>query len=155
MKKSLGVVFTFITGWIFVILLLVFFIQFRDSYGPNPILKRRVGIVEAFQAESRISETPDRTIKGVNPGDPGLGNPREPYSLLKGWLPLASEPTYMNAASCRAADFQTRLEPTGNFRQLTNNYKRGDPDSCSGPIQDLTFAIYKSDPIPDTGCIDK
>lgn len=153
MKKPVGRVFTLILGWLFVILLFVFFIQAREYYGSNPVLRKRLSTVEAFQSPPIVVDSPDVYLQNVSPGDATLNKPREPYSLLGNWLTLADAPTYRNAKECHEADFQGRLERTGNFRQLTNNYKRGDPDSCSGPIQDLTFAIYKTEPIPNTGCI--
>lgn len=152
MKNSLGKVWTFILGWIFVIILLVFFIQSRNYYGDNPIVRQRLEVVEAFSSPEKVSDNPSINLNGMIPGDPGLSKPRQPYSLLDDWLTLASEPIYKTAKGCHEVDFQVRLEKTGNFRQLTNNYKRGDPDSCSGPIQDLTFAVYKTEPIPNIGC---
>jgi len=152
MKKSLGRVWTFILAWVFVILLFVFFIQARDYYGANPILRKRLEVVEAFQAGKKVADVEDINMNGMSPANAALARPRDPYSLLGGWLPLTQEPLYKTAQGCHEVDFQTRLEKTGNFRQLTNNYKRGDPDSCSGPIQDLTFAIYKTEPIPNLGC---
>ena len=154
MKKSLSNSLIFILSWLFIVLLAVFFIQSREFYGANPIMRPRQGVVEAFQSAGAppIQNSEDINLNGMSPGDPDLMNLRQPYALLKGWLPLAAEPTYMTAKTCHESDFQGRLEKTGNFRQLTNNYKRGDPDSCSGPIQDLTLAFYKTDPIPNTGC---
>jgi hypothetical protein len=53
-----------------------------------------------------------------------------------------------NSQTCYETDFQVRLEKTGNYRQLTNNYKRGDPDSCSAPLQDTAMGFYKVDAVP-------
>lgn len=58
-----------------------------------------------------------------------------------------------NSQTCYESDFQIRLERTGNYRQLTNNYKRGDPDSCSAPLQDTAMGYYKEDGVPYTGCL--
>ena len=155
MKNSLGRVWSLILAWIFVILLFVFFIQARDYYGPNPIVRKRLNTVEAFQAQAqKMIDVESMNMNGMNPAtDTSVTKPRVPYSLLGEWLTLTKDPMYKTAQGCHAIDFQTRLEKTGNFRQLTNNYKRGDPDSCSGPIQDLTFAIYKTTPIPNVECI--
>lgn len=154
MNKSLGRVWTFILGWVFIVLLFVFFIQARDYYGANPIVRRRLNVIEAFQSEkAKVLDVEDINLRGMRPANASIAKGREPYSLLNGWLPLATETIYKTAQGCHEVDFQARLEKTGNFRQLTNNYKRGDPDSCSAPIQDLTFAIYKTEPIPNTGCI--
>jgi len=144
MKKPLGAVLGFIIVWVFLTLVLVVFIQSR---GENPVVRVRQEVVEAFQIKIQDSEGP------VMGGDPGLAKPREPYNLLNGWLTPADAPMYPTAKRCNEVDFQGRLERTGNFRQLTNNYKRGDPDSCSAPLHDLTLAFYKTDPIPQYGCI--
>ena len=147
MRKSLGAAWTFILGWIFLTILLVFFIQARDFYGANPIMRQRLDRVEAFKNPPQDSE------ETTQAGDPGLANPRQPFNLLGGWLPALDKPVYPTAKSCHDVDFQIRLERTGNFRQLTNNYKRGDPDSCSAPLQDFTMAFYKTEPVPQYGCI--
>jgi hypothetical protein len=148
MKKIVGKVWMFILGWLCITLLIVFLVQSRMFYGNNPIVRQRIETVEAF--ESRVEEKEAVHLNGMSPADDtSVTKPKESYSLLLDWLTLATEPKYIDADDCRSLDFQTRLERTGNFRQLTNNYKRGDPDSCSGPIQDLTLAFYKTTPIPD------
>jgi hypothetical protein len=152
MKKSLARILSIILGWSFVVILLIFFVQARDYYGPNPIVRKRTEVVEAFASPPATVSVNDTNMNGMEPGDPDLDNARRPYALLRGWLTLAEEPIYKTAQGCREVDFQTRLEKTGNFRQLTNNYKRGDPDSCSGPIEELNLAIYKTTPIPNEGC---
>jgi hypothetical protein len=151
MKKPADKVLVFILGCLFIILLIVFLIQSRLYLGSNPIVRSRIEIQEAFQnqtSQNKVEDVEAINLNGMSPADASLNQPRQPYSLLLGWLPLATETTYTTAERCRALDFQPRLERTGNFRQLTNNYKRGDPDSCSGPIQDLSLAIYKTTPIP-------
>ena len=60
---------------------------------------------------------------------------------------LPTDPQIKTAQECHEVDFQTAMEKTGNFRQLTNNYKRGDPDSCSAPIQELATTFYKVEPV--------
>lgn len=144
MKRSLGVMWGFILGWIFLAIILVFYLQLR---GENPIVRKRQEVVEAFEAKIQDSEEP------VTGGDPALEKPREPYNLLNGWMTPLEKPAYPTAKGCRDVDFQVRLERTGNFRQLTNNYKRGDPDSCSTPLHDLSLAFYKNEPVPQYGCI--
>jgi len=58
-----------------------------------------------------------------------------------------------NARSCYATNFERQLEKTGNFRQFTNNYKHGYPDSCSSPFSELVLPFYKSTGlnVPATG----
>ncbi len=163
-KLNLGPAWVFLMGWAFAILLLTFFLQAKQYYGPNPILRPRISVKEPFQVGSGRkgsgSAMAEPAGDGLEPGNPELETPSAPYNLLKGWLtPAASNdpPTdpsrTMSAQRCRAVDFQTRLERTGNFRQLTNNYKRGDPNSCSGPLQDLVLRFYETEPVPQVGCI--
>ncbi len=151
MKKPADKVLVFILGCLFIILLIVFLIQSRLYLGSNTIVRSRIEVQEAFQnqtSQNKVEDVEAINLNGMSPADASLNQPRQPYSLLLGWLPLATENTYTTAERCRALDFQPRLERTGNFRQLTNNYKRGDPDSCSGPIQDLSLAFYKTTPVP-------
>ena len=151
MKKSADKVLVFVLGCLFIILLIVFLIQSRLYLGSNTIVRSRIEVQEAFQndaSQKKVEDVEDINLNGMSPADASLNQPRQAYSLLLGWLPLATETTYTTAERCRALDFQPRLERTGNFRQLTNNYKRGDPDSCSGPIQDLSLAFYKTTPVP-------
>jgi len=149
LKKPIGKVWVFILGWLIVTLLVIFLLQSRMYYGSNPIVRSRMEVKEAFESGGKkIEDVEDINLHGMSPADAALNQPRQPYSLLLGWLPSATEPTYTTAETCRGLDFQPRLERTGNFRQLTNNYKRAGPDSCSGPIQDLTMAFYKNVPVP-------
>ena len=68
------------------------------------------------------------------------------YMLLSDELePIDSGLSCVNSRSCYAVDTDRLQEKTGNFRQLTNNYKRGYPDSCSSPYQELVLSFYKDD----------
>ena len=152
MKRVLGIVLTCILGWLFITFLIAMYVQSQEFYGSNPIVRKRLEVQEPFQSGSskeKADPMPElATLPNAAPGDPGLHKPREPYNLLAGWLPGVTCDQYPTAERCRGVNFQARLERTGNFRQLTNNYKRGDPNSCSGPIQDLVLNFYKTDPLP-------
>lgn len=152
----------FLLGWGILILLLAFMTQAQNFYvDGSPILRTRLEVQEAFQAGGGGASIPppadmgEEAGPGLAPGNPELNKAAQPYSLLADWLPGAAKPAYPSAQVCHEVDFQTRLEPTGNFRQLTNNYKRGDPDSCSAPIQDMTLAFYKNEPVAFGGCMTK
>jgi hypothetical protein len=94
------------------------------------------------------------TVNSAAPANTTLELPRQPYALLVDSIPTfegkAPSPSSQN---CYESDFQKRLERTGNFRQITNNYKRGVPDSCSAPNHDLALSFYKVEPLPDAGCL--
>jgi hypothetical protein len=153
MKNMMGLLGAFIVGWLILTLALALFTQSRDFYGPNPILRPRLEVKEPFQNGGATVGITDVVGAGLQlqPGDPALGTPRAPYALLN--LPTTTNPTVLTAQECHEADFATRLEKTGNFRQMTNNYRHGDPDSCSGWTEELNMAIYKTEPLPQNGCI--
>ena len=80
----------------------------------------------------------------INPASFTLQNPREPYALLTGVLPVKSESKTgdLTAQSCFQTDFLSQNQKTGNFNQYTNNYKRKVPDSCSAPLTELVNTVY-------------
>ena len=82
----------------------------------------------------------------TGPADSML-NPRIPYHLLQGVLEDAAvddQPnTAFNAQACYESDFANRIQLTGNYNQLTNNYRRKNPDSCSAPVHELVNNFYK------------
>jgi hypothetical protein len=162
LAAKLGPIWSLVLGFLFLLMVVALFVQMRDYYGPNPIVRQRLAVKEPFADKAAAGPVAgiwdlDRINRTVAPDEveQALAKPREPYNLLNGWLQPAEAPLYPSAATCHEADFQIRLERTGNFRQLTNNYKRADPDSCSAPIQDLTLAFYKNEPLPQAGCLAK
>jgi hypothetical protein len=74
-----------------------------------------------------------------------------PYHLLGDEMPpprVNESISCVNSRSCYATDFERMVSKTGNYRQMTNNYKRGYPDSCSAPYQELVLNFYKADVMP-------
>lgn len=72
----------------------------------------------------------------------------EPYQLLNDEFPSVGPPeniSKLTAEGCFNKNFERLLEPTGNYRQMTNNFKHGYPDSCSAPFHELVTSFYKSD----------
>ena len=104
----------------------------RRQCGMNsPILRPRLEVKEPFQ--------------NFNPAAADAS-----YLLLTDILPAAAAPrSSPTSQRCWEEDFQKRLEKTGTFKQMTNNYKRGVPDSCSAPLHDLTTTFYDVDPLPN------
>jgi hypothetical protein len=145
----------FIIVW--VVLIGVIFIL-SESYSlmhPNLVVRSRINPIEAF-ANPIISDPKGEysTVVNVNPSTVNLEKPREPYSLLTDILPPFVGPSPSpTSEACYNADFQKRLERTGNFRQWTNNYKRGVPDSCSAPQHELLLSFYKVEELPFAGYI--
>lgn len=83
-------------------------------------------------------------VSGPSPADL---NPRDPYHLLAGVLKNApvdnKDNSRLNSCACYNIDFANRIQRTGNYTQLTNNYKRANPDSCSAPFHELVNNFYE------------
>jgi len=140
----------FIGTWVVLILAIALLSIAHNWAYPNPIVRQRLDVIEAFNDKPVPNPVGDTdTIASLAPAPVDLSKKREPYSLLSDILkPFTGAPTSPTSKTCYEADFQTRLERTGNFRQMTNNYKRGVPDSCSSPNHDLLLSFYKIDPLP-------
>jgi hypothetical protein len=107
---------------------------------------KRPGQVSGFQdvRPAPVGEKPIQYVSG--PADSAL-NARVPYHLLQGVLEDAAvddQPnTAFNAQVCYESDFANRIQRTGNYSQMTNNYRRKNPDSCSAPVHELVNNFYK------------
>ena len=139
-KKTLR---DFLLMWGIIFAGIIFVFQWQKK---NPILRSRIERTEPFQ--NKPSEEP-LVIESneLHPGNPELDAPRQAYSLLKDEFPPAMVRTSPTSQRCYETDFQTRIEKTGTFRQLTNNYKRDQPDSCSSPLHEFVLSFYKPTPV--------
>ena len=78
--------------------------------------------------------------------DASLTKPRDPYALLADKLPtkkfpqIASGPT---SEQCYTTDYQSDISLLPSFRQMTNNYRHKNGESCSAPNHDLILGIYQ------------
>ena len=111
---------------------------------PKNDMKESSSLLKDVKTVSPVMEYPPDT-----PGPADLYND-QPYHLLSDMLspPRTKEAiSCVDSRSCYAVDFNRMISKTGNFRQFTNNYKRGYPDSCSAPYQELVLNFYKSDPM--------
>jgi hypothetical protein len=107
---------------------------------------------ESFANPSPLgNDTTESPIMKYRPDTPSpvqLYN-NQPYHLLEDSMepPRTTESiSCVNSRSCYATNFERLIDKTGNFRQMTNNYKRNYPDSCSGWQQELTLNFYKASP---------
>jgi hypothetical protein len=106
----------------------------------NPVYRAGLSVKESF---ANMPAGPALHIDGKDISDP--------YILLEDILPAAApggRAAAPTAERCFDGDFQTRIELTRNYRQMTNNYKRGVPDSCSGWNHELVNSFYKVDELP-------
>jgi hypothetical protein len=148
--------------WILIVIVIVFLRQAQYLFGRNLIVRPRLAVREAFEGGAGsggevAAPMPRLEDAGLrqSPAETSLEQPAAPYALLKGWLPEAAMEAgrpKLTAQSCYETDFQARLERTGNYRQLTNNYKRGTPDSCSAPLTEMVLGVYKPEVVPFAGC---
>ena len=124
MKNSLmPFLATLVGGWLVFTLSLAVFTQSRDFYGPNPILRPRLEVKEPFQMQD-----PEGVVEGnLSPAD--VTDSRTSYALLK--TSDVELPRVLSSENCRKVDFATRLEQTGNYRQMTNNFEHANPSSCT------------------------
>lgn len=86
-----------------------------------------------------LSQVPDGTA-------PASIGDREPYHALEQMETLMdSQLSSVTANNCYCADESVKLELMGDnkFKQMTNNYKRGAPDSCTAPRHELVGSFYK------------
>jgi hypothetical protein len=149
MRRSEIENFTFI-GISLIIAIISLSVSYQWAY-PNPIVRERLIRIEPFQ-NKKGDAVGNPEVMNLAPADTTLELPRQPYALLKDVLtPYTGTIVSPTSKACHDADFQTRLERTGNFRQMTNNYKRGVPDSCSAPNHDLSLSFYKVDELPFSG----
>jgi len=130
MKRDLIIILTIVFG---LFLILIKYIQHGHQ-------------VSGFQ-DIRPGPVGDMPIPYVTGPADSMLNPRVPYHLLQGVLDNAAvddQPnTAFNAQACYESDFANRIQLTGNYSQLTNNYRRKNPDSCSAPVHELVNNFYK------------
>jgi hypothetical protein len=81
-----------------------------------------------------------------SPADSTLNKPRDSYALLIDSMPIKAESKAGNltAKACYETDFIAQNQRTGNFEQVTNNFKHKGPDSCSAPLTEMVNTIYKN-----------
>jgi hypothetical protein len=148
----------FLLVWVPVVLLLALSYRSNRWIGANPVLRPRLERIEPFQGSNGKPADPEgapEVTGSLAPADASLESMRQSYALLKDSLSAKDDvlrPSF-SAATCYDADFQKRVERVGNFRQMTNNYKRGTPDSCSAPLHDLVGRQYKPEVIAFSGCL--
>jgi hypothetical protein len=102
--------------------------------------------LEGFESQpSPLADVKESDTAVLSPNGPSPANidNRQPYHLLSDIMSPSRDKKSISSRSCYKTDFSPTMEKTGNFRQMTNNYKRNYPDSCSGWNQDLTLNFYQ------------
>lgn len=118
------------------------------------VVRDRLSVKEPFEGGEGKGAEP---VVGVlemapsGPADANIENQRKPYNLLNGVLPddEKNRLSGLSAQGCYEVSFQNTLQKA-SYKQLTNNYKRYNPDSCSAPFTELVTSFYKIEPLPRT-----
>jgi hypothetical protein len=77
------------------------------------------------------------------PAEATLDTPREPYNLLGDYLkPAEGRIANLKSECAYVADGQKRIEKTGSYGQITNNYKKAKPDNGSTLLRELSLSFY-------------
>jgi hypothetical protein len=128
----------------------------QSEFGGNFFVVRgRINVKEAFNgngpAEGKEAVLGVLEMTATGPADANIANQRKPYNLLNGVLPddEKNRLSGLSAQGCYEGNFATRLQRSSH-RQLTNNYKRYNPDSCSAPFTELVTSFYKVEPLART-----
>ena len=78
------------------------------------------------------------------PADATLDEARVPYHLLGDYLePAEGRLANLKSECAYTADGQRRIEKTGTYGQITNNYKKAKPDNGSTLMRELSLSFYK------------
>jgi hypothetical protein len=82
------------------------------------------------------------------PADATLSSPRVPYHLLGDYMKPALEDGDERIANLTSecayiADGERLIEKTGSYGQITNNYKRKNPDNGTTFLHELSVSFYK------------
>ena len=108
-------------------------------------------VMEGFESDpSMLIMEESKPVLDFPPNTPSPADVynNQPYHLLSDIMgaPRTKESvSCVNSRNCYATDFQRMIEKTGTYRQMTNNYKRNYPDSCTAPTQELILNFYKTD----------
>jgi hypothetical protein len=144
--KTTEEILYFIGIWAVALLAMALVVQYTQ-YKSFFLVRPAIEVKEPFQ------NTPAQVtgiVENNSPADADLENLRKPYHLLRGVLPdaVSGKTSGLSAQRCFETDFTRRIEKTGNYKQLTNNYKRETPDSCTAPLTELVTSFYKVIPLP-------
>ena len=129
--------------WIILILVLFFVVRKLKKANLNP------SRYEFFESGQLVTPDPlpGQSTEPVPGPAPASLDWHYPYNLLQGVLPDVKKQnqinSMLNSCACSKIDFANRIQRTGNYTQLTNNYKRANPDSCSAPFHELVNNFYE------------
>jgi len=113
-------------------------------YAVNPALTKES--FQDFYPTSQLCSMPltTRLPQLSGPADSSLDEARVPYHLLGDYLePAEGRLANLKSECAYVADGQRRIEKTGTYGQITNNYKKANPDNGSTLLRELSLSFYK------------
>jgi hypothetical protein len=131
MKQPKALIFVVATGITFLFIFAIFEYSKNNTF---TLIRPRLNAKEAFENQS-------------NPDIYDISNADKPYVLLGDTLPTKNCLGMLDANRCYKGSFQSRIEKTGNYKQLTNNYRHEDVESCSAPLTEFVNSFYKVEPL--------
>jgi hypothetical protein len=128
--------------WLIIGLLVMVYI-----YSVNPLITResffnfRPGYpVKQLRTMPLTSPLPELS----GPADATLDSPRTPYNLLGDYMaPGEGRLANFKSECAYIADGERLIEKTGSYGQVTNNYKRKNPDNGSTLLHELSVSFYR------------
>ena len=128
-----------------IIILIIGLAAMASLYSMYPKLSRE-SFVSGGYPTSQLCKMPLTTSSPQmsGPADATIDSPRTPYHLLGDYMPAAEERLANLTSECAyIADGQRRIEQTGSYGQITNNYKKKNPDNGSTWLHELSVSFYK------------
>lgn len=105
-----------------------------------------VGLYPTQQLCSAPLTTPSPEMPGPAPAT--LSEPRDPYNLLSDYMAPAEDNKVCALTSQEAyeVDGQRRIELTGSYGQVTNNYRHKSPGNRTTWLNELSLSFYNNPP---------
>ena len=104
------------------------------------------GLYPTQQLCSAPLTTPNPEMPGPAPAT--LSEPRDPYNLLSDYMAPAEDNKACALTSQEAyeVDGQRRIELTGSYGQVTNNYRHKSPENRTTWLNELSLSFYNNQP---------
>jgi len=124
---------------VLLILLYVYVIQPPDMFDAFEDIITNSGYPTNLLCKMPLTSVPQQS----GPADATLSTPRSPYNLLEHMAPGEGRLANLKSECAFIADGQRHIEKTGSYGQVTNNYKRKNPDNGSTWLHELALSFYK------------
>ncbi len=126
--------------WVLIFLGCLFTVIIYFVQKPTPVTAKK-HIIRHATYDAVISGEPPGTSYGNAPltGDLAVADVLIKQNPAK---PGQEQIGHIDAQKCYEMDFMSQNNRTGNYAQVTNNYKHSYPDSCTGTRQEMIGSFY-------------